>query len=86
MIALGALVSLAGLAIMSVELRRAERAEKHLLLYPQTGQAGCGCGVYRFGQKNSTPITLASTGAIYRGEYISISAFIVTKRGGFLKV
>lgn len=34
--------------------------------YLQTGQAGCGCGVYRFGQKNSTLITLASTGAIYR--------------------
>ena len=41
-------------------------AESMFLLYPQTGQAGCGCGVYRFGQKNSTLITLASTGAIYR--------------------
>ena len=36
------------------------------LLYPQTGQAGCGCGVYRFGQKNSTLTVLANAGAIYR--------------------
>ena len=63
-IALGALVSLAGLAIMSVELSRAER--RKACFYPQTGQAGCGCGVYRFGQKNSTLTVLANAGAIYR--------------------
>lgn len=65
-IALGALVSLAGLAIMSVELRRAERRKACFYFIRRRDRLDADVEFIDLDKKNSTLITLASTGAIYR--------------------
>ena len=56
---------------MSVELRRAERRKACFYFIRRRDRLDADVEFIRFGQKNSTLITLASTGAIYRRNTLS---------------